>query len=44
MPTMGYGVEKQAVSPIDRNVNWQSLFGRGIGKLYYNLEHADPLI
>lgn len=27
MPSMGYNVEKQVLSPIDKNVNWQNLFG-----------------
>lgn len=29
---MVYDLEKQALSPIDRNVNWQNLFGRGSWK------------
>lgn len=27
MPSMGYNVEKQVLSPTDRNVNWQNNFG-----------------
>lgn len=30
MPCMGFDVEKQIFFPIDRNVNWQNLFGMAI--------------